>query len=84
MHPRCTEDATEIPSHSFFILSVCMQIFLGASGNICFPQLQVLEWPIEFSPLSETVSIEPSVKIPNVTAEINMFTAWYSKWFLGL
>ena len=38
-----------------------------------------VECPLEAGSRSESISIHPHVKMPNFTAGINMFTAWYNK-----
>lgn len=39
--------------------------------------LQLLKWLVEDGSKSESIPIDPHVKMPNSTAEINPFTAWY-------
>ena len=40
------------------------------------------EWPLEAGSKSESIPIHSHVKMPNFTAEINMFTAWHILAFL--
>ncbi|MDF4311626.1 hypothetical protein P3389_34060, partial [Vibrio parahaemolyticus] len=47
-------------------------------------KLQFFEWPLEAGSRSESIYIDPRVKMPNFTAEINMFTAWYNNQFWPL
>ena len=42
-------------------------------------KLQFLKWPLEAVSKGESIPIDPRVKMPNLTAEINIFTAWYQK-----
>ena len=44
-------------------------------------KLQCFEWPLEAGSKSESIPIDIHVKMPNFTAEINMFIAWYKKRF---
>ena len=40
-------------------------------------KLQFFEFPLEAGSKSESIPIDPHVKMPNFTAEINTFTEWY-------
>ena len=41
---------------------------------------QFIEWPLEAPEVRQSL-FTPVIKMPNFTAEINMFTAWYKKYF---
>ena len=38
-------------------------------------------WPVGSGSKSESIFIDPHVKMSNFTAQINMFTAWFKNWF---
>ena len=40
-------------------------------------KLLFVKWPLEAGSKSESIPIDPHVKMPNFTAEINIFKAWY-------
>lgn len=41
--------------------------------------LQFIDWPLEAGSKREQIPIQPHVKMPKFTAEINMFTAWFKE-----
>lgn len=43
-------------------------------ANVSFPNVQFFKWPLEADAKSETLDCH--VKIPNLSQEANMFTAW--------
>ena len=44
-------------------------------ANVEVPKLQFIDCPLEADSKSQSIPIDPHVKMPNFTAEINMFTA---------
>lgn len=46
--------------------------------------VQFIEWQLEPGSKSESIHVDPNVKMANFKAEINMFTALYKKWFWSL
>ena len=81
-HPKiCCHQLTG-PNILYVGPSVHRQRSLAAKQNLPglingHKKLQFFEWPPEAGSKSESISIHPHVKIPNFTAEINLFTAWY-------
>ena len=44
-------------------------------------KLQFISWPLEAGSKNKSIPIDPNVKMPNFTAEINMSTVWYINFF---
>lgn len=58
---------------------LAFKMCIGLKPTFKWQKLKFFKWPVEARSKSESLVIDPYVKMPNFTPEINMFTHWYKK-----